>query len=82
MRHTIKHRNRDAWVKDSTKGPNDPARYGMEENAEVFCSREKATIEARGFEEVTLSPIDALTEIAKVVALVVVFGGIAFLLMV
>jgi hypothetical protein len=82
MRYTIKHRHRDAWVKRSDKGPNDPARYGIEDEAERFESREQATMEARGFEEVQVSGMDILKESAKVAAVLVVFGTVAFVAMI
>ncbi len=82
MRYTIKRRDRDAWVKNEQKGPNDPARYGAEDDAVQFESREQATTTAYGFEEVALSGKDTAKEIAKTVIVLAVFGGIAFLLMV
>jgi len=82
MRYTIKRRDRDVWVKNELKGPNDPARYGAEPDAVQFQTRELATIECRGFEEVTLSAKETVIEITKAVAVITVFGGIAFIAMI
>jgi len=82
MPYTIKHRDRNAWVKNEQKGPNDPARYGAEADAVLFESREKATITAYGFEEVTMGAKETAIEIAKTVVVIALFGGIAFVLMI